>query len=136
MLHRMYIATRPMVIALAQEKNTLVTPKMSTHTNATTCMPTSTWIALIGVFRAGLTLPSAVGSTPERPIEYQVRVPPLKHAMDRAIAEFSKAKSSSTHAPPHTRCASVATGKAALGLVIAAIGVFTPMPTRYPQVTN
>src|ERR1700731_5488194 len=136
MLHKMYIATRPIVIAFAQERNTFVTPKISTHTNASTCTPTSRWIALIGVLRFGLTFPRAVGSTPDRPMAYQVRVPPLKHAMDKAMAEFSSAKSSSTHAPPHTRCASGATGKAALGLVMAAIGVFTPMPTRYPQVPH
>src|ERR1700680_3352392 len=134
MLHRMYIATRPIVIAFAQEKNTLVTPKISTQTNAMTWTPTSRWIALIGVLRFGLTFPRAVGSTPDRPIAYQVRVPPLKQAIDKAMAEFSSAKRSSTHAPPHTRCAIVATGKAvALGMLPT---LFTPTPTRYPQVTN
>src|SRR6266516_3953368 len=73
MLARMYISTRPIVIAFAQEKNTSVTPKIRTHTNATTCMPTSTWMALSGVFRFGLTLPSAAGSTPERPIAEPAR---------------------------------------------------------------
>ena len=73
-------------------------------------MPTSRAIALSGVFRFGLTLPTVLGSTPERPIAYQVLVPPLKHAMDSAMAEFSSANSSSPHAPPHTRWAIVATG--------------------------
>src|SRR5260370_42262531 len=71
MLHKMYIATRPIVIAFAQERNTFVTPKISTHTNASTCTPTSRWIALIGVLRFGLTFPRAVGSTPDRPMAYQ-----------------------------------------------------------------
>src|ERR1700733_545239 len=136
MLHSTYIRTRPMVIAFAQEKNTFVTPQISTHANAMTCTPTCRAIALSGVFRFALTLPTIDGSTPERPIAYQVRVPPLKQAMDRAMAEFSSANSSSTQPPPHTRCANVATGKAAFGLVIAEVGVLTPMPTRYPQVTN
>src|SRR5580693_7380335 len=112
MLHRMYMNTRPMVIALAQEKNTLAAPQMSTHTNAMICTPTCRVIALSGVFRLLFTLPTILGSTPERPIAYQVRVPPLKHAMDSAIAEFSSANSSSTQAPPHTRWAIVATGQA------------------------
>src|SRR5580693_10463693 len=112
MLHSTYISTRPMVIAFAQEKNTFVTPQISTHRNAMTCTPTCSAIALSGVFRFALTLPTILGSTPERPIAYQVRVPPLKHAMDSAIAEFSSANSSSTQAPTHTRWAIVATGQA------------------------
>ncbi len=95
--------TRPMVIAFAQEKNTFAAPKIRTSTNARTCTPTSRWMALTGVLRFGLTFPSLAGSTPDRPIAYQVRVPPLKHAMDRAMAEFSSANSSSTQPPPHTR---------------------------------
>ena len=97
-------------------------------------MPTSRWIELTGVFRFGFTFPRAVGSTPERPIPYQVLVPPLKEAIDTAIAEFSRAKSRKTQAPPQIRCANVATGHA------VAVGMdptlLTPMPFRYPQVTN
>src|SRR5580693_5666435 len=135
MLHRMYISTRPIVIALAQEKNTLAAPKISTKTNARTCTPTSRWMALIGVLRFGLTLPRAAGRTPDRPIAYQVRVPPLKHAIDSAMAEFSSANSSSTQPPPHTRWAIVATGNGPLGLAVDA-RLPIPVPTRYPQVTN
>jgi hypothetical protein len=73
---------------------------------------------LTGVFRFGFTFPKAVGSTPERPIPYQVRVPPLKQAIDTAIAEFTRAKSRKTQAPGQTSCASVATGHAAaVGMV-------------------
>src|SRR6185295_10165835 len=113
MLHSTYMRTRPIVIALAQEKNTSSAPQISTHANARTCTPTCRLIALTGVFLVGFTFPTIFGSTPDRPIAYQVRVPPLKHAMDRAMAEFSSAKSSSTQAPPQTRWASVATGNAA-----------------------
>src|SRR5215467_184743 len=134
MLARMYIRTRPSVIALAQVINTSVTPQIRTQANATTFTATSRWIALAGVFRFGFTFPRALGSTPDRPIPYQVLVPPLKQAIDTAIAELSRAKSRKTQAPLHTRCASVATGNA------AAVGMLptlcTPMPTRYPQVTN
>src|ERR1700749_4445050 len=134
MLARMYISTRPMVIALAQVRNTSETPQIRMQTNATTCMPTSRWIALTGVFRFGFTFPRAVGSTPDRPIPYQVLVPPLKQAIDTAIAEFSRAKSRNTQAPPQTRWASVATGQAvAVGMLPT---LLTPMPFRYPQVTN
>ena len=85
-------------------------------------------MALTGVLRAGLTFPTILGSTPDRPIAYQVRVPPLKHAMDSAMAEFSSANSSSTQAPPQTRWASVATGKAvAVGMLPT---LLVPMPTR------
>src|SRR6266487_2389297 len=134
MLARMYISTSPIVIAFAQLKNTFSAPQMITHRNATTFTATSRWIALTGVFRAGFTFPRADGSTPERPIAYQVLVPPLKHAIDTAIAEFSRANSRNTQAPLHTCCASVATGKAdAVGMPAT---LSTPMPTRYPQVTN
>ena len=69
-----------------------------------------------------------MGSTPERPIAYQVLVPPLKHAIDSATAEFSSANSSSTQAPPQTRWAMVATGNAvAVGIVPT---LLTPMPLR------
>src|SRR5215471_18780041 len=133
MLARMYISTKPIVIALAQVRNTFETPQISTQANATTCIPTSRWIELTGVFRFGFTFPRAVGSTPERPMAYQVLVPPLKQAIDTAIAEFCRAKSRKTQAPPHTRCANVATGNAAaVGMVPT---LLTPMPTRYPQVT-
>ena len=44
------------------------------------------------------------------------------------MAEFSSAKSSSTQAPPQTRWAIVATGKAdAVGMLPT---LLTPMPTR------
>src|SRR6201989_1825917 len=92
MLHSTYMRTRPIVMALAQEKNTSSAPQISTHTNARTCTPTCRLIALTGVFLVGFTFPTIFGSTPDRPIAYQVRVPPLKHAMDRAMAEFSNAK--------------------------------------------
>ena len=83
---------------------------------------------MTGVFLVGFTFPTAFGSTPDRPIAYQVRVPPLKHAIDTAIAEFSSANSRNTQAPPHTRCASVATGNAdAVGMPPT---LLTPMPTR------
>src|SRR5690242_5640864 len=128
MLHSTYISTRPMVIALAQEKNTFSAPQISTHANAMTCTPTCSVIALTGVLRVGLTLPTIFGSTPDRPIAYQVRVPPLKQAMDSATAEFSSANSSSTQAPPHTRWAMVATGQAvAVGMLPV---LATPMPFR------
>ena len=91
-------------------------------------MPTCRWIALTGVFRFGLTLPRVLGSTPDRPIAYQVLVPPLKQAIDTAIAEFSRANSRKTQAPPHTRCASVATGNAAAVGMLPTLS--TPMPTR------
>src|SRR5438094_9493096 len=134
MLARMYISTSPIVKAFAQVKNAAPTPQSRTQANATTCTATSRWIELTGVFRAGFTFPRAVGSTPERPIAYQVLVPPLKHAIDTAIAEFSRANSRNTQAPLHTRSASVATGKAvAVGMPAT---LSTPMPTRYPQVTN
>src|SRR5689334_11916274 len=134
MLARMYISTSPIVMAFAQGKNTFVTPHIRTQTNATMFTATSRWIALTGVFRFGFTFPRAVGSTPERPIPYQVLVPPLKQAIDTAIAEFSKAKSRNTQAPPQTRWASVATGQAvAVGMLPT---LLTPMPFRYPQVTN
>src|SRR6266566_6618516 len=110
MLARIYISTSPIVMALAQVKNTSVTPQISTHANAMTFTTTSRWIALTGVFRFGFTFPSAVGSTPDRPIAYQVLVPPLKQAIETAIAEFSRAKSRKTQAPLHTRSASAATG--------------------------
>src|SRR5262249_3170791 len=110
------------------------TPQMSTHANATMFTATSRWIALTGVFRFGFTFPRADGSTPDRPIAYQVLVPPLKHAIETAIAEFSKSRTRKTQAPLHTPSASVATGN------VVAVGMpatlFTPMPTRYPQVTN
>src|ERR1700749_1845538 len=115
MLHSTYMRTRPIVIALAQEKNTFSAPQISTHTNARTCTPTCRLTALTGVFLVGFTFPTLLGSIPARPIAYQARVPPLKHAMDRAIAEFSSAKSSSPQAPPHTRWAIVATGQAVAG---------------------
>src|SRR6266487_1763933 len=134
MLARMYISTSPIVIAFAHVKNTSSAPQMITHTKAMTCTATSRLIELSGVFRFGFTFPKAVGSTPERPMAYQVLVPPLKQAIDTAIAEFSKAKSRKTQAPLHTCCANVATGHAvAVGMVPA---LLTPMPTRYPQVTN
>ena len=82
----------------------------------------------MGVWRFGLTLPSALGSTPERPMAYQVRVPPLKQAMDTAMAEFSSANSRNTQAPPQTRWASVATGNAAADGIDPVL--LTPMPTR------
>ena len=116
------------MIAFAQVRNTFVTPKMSTQANAMTFTMTSRLIALTGVFLFGFTLPRAVGRTPDRPIPYQVLVPPLKHAIDTAIAEFSRANSRNTQAPPHTRCASVATGNAAAVGMPATL--FTPMPTR------
>src|SRR5215467_6674232 len=132
MLARTYIRTSPIVMAFAHVKNTFSTPQISTHTNAMTCTATSRWIALIGVFLFGFTFPRAAGSTPERPMPYQVLVPPLKQAIDTAIAEFSRAKSRKTQAPLHTRCASVATGNAdAVGMLPT---LSTPMPTRYPQV--
>ena len=93
-----------------------------------TCTPTCRAIALSGVFRLALTLPTIFGSTPERPIAYQVRVPPLKHAMDSAMAEFSSANSSSTQAPPQTRWAIVATGKAVAVAMPPTLA--TPMPSR------
>src|SRR5213592_750471 len=134
MLARMYISTSPIVKAFAQVKNTSSTPQIRTQANATTCTATSRWIELTGVFRFGFTFPRAVGSTPERPMAYQVLVPPLKQAIDTAIAEFSRAKSRKTQAPLHTCCANVATGHAvAVGMVPT---LLTPMPTRYPQVTN
>src|SRR5207247_10950752 len=98
--------------ASAQRKKTSPPPQISTTSNARTCTPTCRLIALTGVFLVGFTFPTTFGSTPDRPTAYQVRVPPLKHAMDRAMAEFSSAKSSSTQAPPQTRWASVATGEA------------------------
>jgi len=53
---------------------------------------------------------------------------------DTAIAEFTRANSRKTQAPAQTRCASVATGHAtAVGMVPT---LCTPMPLRYPQVTN
>src|SRR6266566_4313632 len=110
MLARMYISTSPIVMAFAQVKNTSVTPQIRTHANAMTCTATSRLIALTGVFLAGFTFPSAVGSTPDRPIAYQVLVPPLKQAIETAIAEFSRAKSRNTQALPQTRSASTATG--------------------------
>ena len=64
MLHSRYMNTRPMVIAFAQEKNTFVAPQISTHTNAMTWTPTCRAIALSGVFRFALTLPTILGSTP------------------------------------------------------------------------
>src|SRR5215475_3660571 len=134
MLARMYISTSMRVMALAQVKNTSSAPQMMTHANATTFTATSRWIALTGVFRFGFTFPRADGSTPDRPIAYQVLVPPLKHAIDTAMAEFSSANSRNTQAPLHTRCASVATGHAAAVGMPATLS--TPMPTRYPQVTN
>src|SRR6516162_1579360 len=125
MLARTYIRISPIVIALAQVRK---------QTNATTWTATSRWIELTGVFRFGFTLPRAVGSTPDRPMPYQVRVPPLKQAIDTAIAEFTRANSRNTQAPAQTRCASVATGHAAaVGMVPT---LLTPMPFRYPQVTN
>src|SRR6516165_8743927 len=134
MLARTYIRIRPIVIALAQVRNTFEAPQIRTQTNATTCTATSRWMELTGVFRFGFTFPSAVGSTPDRPMPYQVLVPPLKQAIDTAIAEFSRAKSRNTQAPPQTRCANVATGQAvAVGMVPT---LLTPMPFRYPQVTN
>src|SRR6516225_8156328 len=130
----MYISIRQSVMAFAQLKNTSVTPQISTHTKATTFTAISRLIALTGVFRFGFTFPSAVGSTPERPMAYQVLVPPLKQAIDTAIAEFSRAKSRKTQAPLQTRCASVATGHAvAVGMEPT---LDTPIPFRYPQVTN
>src|SRR5215831_2123431 len=125
MLARMYISTSQIVIAFAQLKNTSSAPQISTHANATTFTATSRWIALTGVFLAGFTFPRAAGSTPDRPIAYQVLVPPLKHAIDTAMAEFN---SRNTQAPLHTRCASVATGHAdAVGMPAT---LSTPMPTR------
>src|SRR5215468_8248700 len=135
MLARMYISISPIVMAFAQVKNTSVTPQIRTHAKATTCTATSRWIALTGVFLVGFTFPSAVGSTPDRPIAYQVLVPPLKQAIETAIAEFSSANSRKTQAPLHTRWAKIATGHGALRLPVAAT-LSTPMPTRYPQVTN
>src|SRR6266581_8920659 len=120
MLARMYISTRQSVMAFAQLMNTSLTPQISTHTKATTFTMTSRWIALTGVFLFGLTFPMAVGSTPDRPIAYQVLVPPLKQAIETAIAEFSRAKSRNTQALPQTRSASTATGNGALGLAVAA----------------
>ena len=114
-----------MVFAQAR---TFSTPQMRMQANAMTCTATSRLMALTGVFLAGFTLPRALGSTPDRPIAYQVLVPPLKHAIDTAIAEFSSANSRNTQALPHTRCASVATGNAdAVGMPAT---LFTPMPTR------
>src|SRR5215470_3312903 len=134
MLARMYIRTSPIVMAFAQLKNTSSAPQISTHANAMTFTATSRWIALTGVFRFGFTFPRAVGSTPDRPMPYQVLVPPLKQAIDTAIAEFSRAKSRKTQAPLQTRCASVATGHAvAVGMEPT---LDTPIPFRYPQVTN
>src|ERR1051326_4338271 len=128
MVPRMYIRTRPMVIALAQEKNTMSACQMSTQMNAMTWTPTCRVIALAGVFLAGFTLPTLFGSTPERPIAYQVLVPPLKHAIDSATAELSSANSSSTQAPLQTRWENVATGQAAAaGMDLVP---FTPMPDR------
>src|SRR5262249_55991100 len=102
MLARMYISTSPIVMAFAQLKNTSVTPQIRTHAKATTCTATSRWIALIGVFLVGFTFPSALGSTPDRPIAYQVLVPPLKQAIETAIPEFSTPKRRNPQAPPHT----------------------------------
>src|SRR5258708_12740596 len=102
MLARMYISTRPLVIAFAQEKNTLSTPQISTQIKAIACVPTSRWIALTGVFRFGLTLPSGVGRTPERPMAYQVLVPPLKQAMATATAASSRPHSTQHQPPPPT----------------------------------
>src|SRR2546430_13297129 len=108
MLHSTYMNTRPIVIAFAQEKNTFSAPQISTHANARTCTPTCRLIALTGVFLVGFTFPTIFGSTPDRPIAYHVRVPPLKHAMDRAMAKFSSAKSSRTKVLPQTRSPEVA----------------------------
>src|SRR5215470_6980041 len=135
MLARMYIRIRPSVIALAQVRNTFVTPQIRTQANATTFTATSRWIAFTGVFRPGFTFPRPVGSTPERPMPYQVLVPPLKQAIETAMAEFSRAKSRNTQALPQTRWARTATGNGALGLAVAAT-LLTPVPTRYPQVTS
>src|SRR5258706_14564883 len=115
MLARMYISTRAIVIAVGKENNASLAPQIRTQTKAITCMPTSRWIALTGVFFAGLTLPSAVGSTPERPMAYQVLVPPLKEAIDTAMAELISANSSSTQPPLHTRWAMIATGHGSVG---------------------
>src|SRR5437773_8497726 len=118
----------------AQEKNTFSAPKIRIRTKASTLTAVSRVIALSGVFRDGATLPNAFGRTPDRPIAYHVRVPPLKQAIETAIAEFSRAKRSKTHAPPQTRCASVATGHAVAVGILSTLS--TPMPTRYPHVTK
>src|SRR5438552_6186936 len=129
-----YIPTSASVIMLAHEKNTFSAPKIRIRTKAATLTMVSSVIALSGVFRDGTTFPKAFGRTPDRPIAYQVRVPPLKHAIETAIAEFNRAKRSKTHAPPQTRCASVATGHAvAVGILST---LLTPMPMRYPHVTK
>jgi hypothetical protein len=119
---------RPSVIMLAQLKKVFSAPKISTRMNATTLTPTCRWIALSGVCRLASTLPSAPGRTPERPMPNQVRVPPLKQAIETAMAEFSRANSSSTQAPPQTRCASVVTGKGMSKLILLTWS--TPKPTR------
>src|ERR1700747_3457248 len=66
MLHSTYMSTRPIVMALAQEKNTSSAPQISTHANARTCTPTCRLIALTGVFLVGFTFPTIFGSTPDR----------------------------------------------------------------------
>src|SRR5712692_3610201 len=109
MLHKMYIATRPIVIAFTQERNTFVTPKISTHTNASTCTPTSRWIALIGVLRFGLTFPRAVGSTPDRTMAYQpcrpksIR-PPEPADTAAAMRPSAKSKYQGLSYPVLSRC--------------------------------
>src|SRR5919197_1718560 len=91
-------------------------------------------MALSGVCRFASTLPSQAGRTPERPIPYQVLVPPLKQAIDTAMAEFSRANRISTQAPPHSLVAIVNTGNGMLKLILVTRS--TPNPTWYPQVTN
>src|SRR5215469_15167131 len=103
MFDRMYIRMRPSVMVRAHVKNTSDGPKMMARTKARTLTPSSRVIALSGVFLFVDTLLSHAGSTPERPIAYQVRVPPLKHAIDTAIVELSRANRSSIHAPAQTR---------------------------------
>src|SRR5215467_8339035 len=100
---RMYIRMRPSVIVNAHVKNTSATPKMMASTKARTLTRSSRVIALSGVFRVGDTFPSHAGTTPERPIAYQVLVPPLKQAIDTAIVELSRANRSKIHAPAQTR---------------------------------
>jgi hypothetical protein len=124
----MYMRMRPRVMVSAQVKKTFSGPQIRIMTKNRTCTPTSKWMALSGVLRPRSTRENHFGRVPERPIAYQVLVPPLKQAIDTAKTELSSANRTSTQAPPHTSVASVNTGNASASGMPAAL--LTPIPTR------
>src|SRR5438132_4806169 len=70
----------------------------ATPTPTTSCAHTARW----GECHLGWTVPRTRGRIRTRPIANHVRVAAFDPAFELAIVEFTMARNTNTHAPPHT----------------------------------